>query len=95
MIDWQRALDSPAFFVVAIGTALLVGGIAGSGLTFAFRKITAGDMARKWFGEIQREVVKLHGTINQLVMAGQEKDHRIAAARGALRTGLDELEGGV
>ena len=92
MIDWQRVLDSPAFFAVAVGVALLVGGIAGSGLTFAFRKMTAQDVARKWFGEIQRQVVIMASQISQLTMSGEEKDRKVAVARGIFQTGLDELE---
>ena len=93
MIDWQRALDSPAFFVVCLGVALVVGGIAGSGLTFAFRKMTAQDVARKWFGEVQQEVVRLVGVVSQDRMIIEDQRGKIARARGRTRATLDDLEG--
>ncbi len=92
MIDWQRAIDSPVFFGAAISMALLVGGIAGSGLTFAFRRMSAGDMARKWFGEIQREVVRLNGILGQNKMTIEGQAEKIARARGRTRATLEDLE---
>ena len=92
MIDWQRVLDSPAFFAVAVGVALLVGGVAGYGLSIALRTVTARHLAEKWFGDIQKEVVKLNGILSQNKMTITDQESKIARARGRIRATLDDLE---
>ncbi len=92
MIDWQRVLDSPAFFAVALGVALLVGGVAGYGLSIVLRTVTARHLAEAWFGDIQKEVVKLNGILSQNKMTITDQESKIARARGRIRATLDDLE---
>ncbi len=93
MIDWLRVLDSPAFFSMAVGVALLVGVSIGYGMSVALRTLTARHLAEQWFGEIQREVVRQNSIISQLEMANVEKNHKIAGALGLTQTMVDVLRG--